>query len=207
MEWDDDDTAEEAPPGWVLSTPTRYREIWGLPALALVLAAVAVAVGAAFGDALASATGAVTGALGIASAVLHFVSARRAYLEQTWGASWDLHRVRVAVGVTAGAAVMVASIVVGLPLAASIGVIAGFSQINRYARSIPRFDLSAVAWAFLAVVASCAVLVVLGLVLPTGPVLPGWRATVWVVGGTAGALFAAVLSLVHVRRAARAPRY
>lgn len=205
METDEDDPVEEAPPGWVLRTPTRYREVWDIPALAIVLAAAAVVIGAAFGDALALVTGAVTGALGIVSAVLLFVSARRAFLEQTWGASWDLHRVRIAVGVTAGAAVMVASLVVGLPFATSIGIIASFSQLTRYARSVPRFDLSAVAWAFLGVVASCAVLVVLGLVLPEGPVLPGWRAAVWVGGGIAGAVFSAVLALVHAQRAGRAP--
>jgi hypothetical protein len=205
VQTDDEEQVDEAPLGWVLRTPTRYREVIGPPVLALVLAAVAVVVGTAFGDELAMGTGAATGAFGVVSAVVLFVAARRAYLEQTWGASWDLHRVRVVVGVTAGAALMVASLVVGLPIAASIGIIGGFSQIGRYARSVPRFDLSAVAWAFLVVVLGCAVLVVLGLTIPEQAVLPGWRATVWIGGGIAGAVFAAVLALVHARRARRAP--
>lgn len=205
METDDQEQAEEAPPGWVLRTPTRYREVLGSPVLALVLAVVAVLVGRTFGDALALVTGTVAGVLGIACAVVLLVAALRAYREQTRGASWDLHRVRVVVGVTAGAAVMVASLVVGIPIAATIGAVGGFSQLSRYARSVPRFDLSAVAWAFLGVVVSCAVLVVLGLVLPEGPVLPAWRAAVWVGGGIAAAVFAAVLALVHAQRAGRAP--
>ncbi|MDB6428637.1 hypothetical protein [Curtobacterium sp. 20TX0008] len=156
METDDQEQTEEAPPGWVLRTPTRYREVLGSPVLALVLAVVAVLVGRTFGDALALVTGTVAGVLGI-------------------------------------------------PIAATIGIVGGFSQISRYARSVPRFDLSAVAWAFLGVVLSCAVLVVLGLVLPEGPVLPAWRAAVWVGGGIAAAVFAAVLALVHAQRAGRAP--
>lgn len=205
METRDEDPVEEAPPGWVLRTPTRWREVWDIPVLVLVLAALSVVVGTAFGDRLAVVTGIVTGAVCASGAVVLFVAARRACEEQTRGASWDLHRGRIVVGVTIGAVVMVASLVVGLPLGTSIGIIGGFSQITRFARTVPRFDLAAVASAFLAVVAACAVLVVLGVLLPEQPVLPAWRAAMWVGGGIAFALLAAVLALVHAQRAARAP--
>ncbi|PZF55323.1 hypothetical protein DEJ23_12610 [Curtobacterium sp. MCSS17_008] len=205
METRDEVTAEEAPPGWVLSTPTRFREVWDLPLLALVLAGVTVVVGAAFGDLLALVTGVVTAVIVAAGAVALFVTARRAYVEQTWGASWDLHRTRVVVGVTAGAVVMVGSLVVGILFATVIGTIGAVAQIKGFARSVPRFDHSAVASAFLAVTGACVVLVVLGLALPEQPVLPGWRAAVWVGGAGAFAVFAAVLALVSARRAAAAP--
>lgn len=205
MTTQDDDPTQDAPPGWVLRTPTRRREVWAPPALLLVLAGVAVLVGESFGDLLARGTGVITAVVAVAGAVAMFVSGRLAYVQQTWGASWDLHRTMVVVGVTTGAVVMVGSLVVGLPFATSIGIIAGFSQIGRFARSVPRYDLSAVASAFLVVTVSCVVLVVLGLVTPEQPVLPRWRGAVWVGGGSAFALLAAVLALVHVSRAARAP--
>ncbi|OEI68771.1 hypothetical protein [Curtobacterium sp. ER1/6] len=205
METRDEDPVEETPPGWVLRTPTRWREVWDIPVLALVLAALSVVVGAAFGDVLALVVGVVTALVVVAGAVLLFVAARRGYDEQSWGASWDLHRTRISVGVTFGATVMVASLAVGLPFATAFGVIAGFSQTTRFARSVPRFDYTAVAWAFFAVAACSVVLVVLGLALPEQPVLPDWRAAVWVGGGGASALFSAVLATVHARRASRAP--
>lgn len=205
MTTQDDDATREAPPGWVLRTPTRRREVWALPALLLVLAGVVVVVGVSFGDPLALGAGIATAVIAVAGAVALFVAGQHAFVQQTWGASWDLHRTMVVVGVTTGAAVMVASLVVGLPFGTSIGIIAGFSQFGRFARSVPRYDLSAVASAFLVVTVSCVVLVALGLVVPEQAVLPHWRDAVWIGGGTAFALFAAVLALVHVRRATRAP--
>lgn len=207
METHDEEQVEEAPPGWVLRTPTRPFEVWALPLLSLAAAVMVIAVGTRSSDALILVAGVVTGAVLAVAAPLLFLAAHRAYGQQTWGASWDLHRTRVLIGVVTGVTLMVGSLVIGLPIAATLGVIGGFAQTSRYARSVPRFDLSAVAWAFLGVVASCTVLVVLGLVLPEGPVLPGWRASVWVGGGISGALFGAVLALVHARRAGHAPRY
>lgn len=188
-----DGTAEEAPPGWVLNTPTRLREVWTYPVLVLLLAAAHVALGVAFGGALALVVGVSAAVVTTAGAVALFVTGRRAYDEQSRDASWRCHVIRVVVAVGSVGIVSVTTLTVGLPFGALFGAVAGVPTAFRFARSVPRIDHLVVAWTALAVAVCCVVLAVLGLTLAD---LPDYRSTFW----TFGAVFAVISVAVAVHQ-------
>jgi hypothetical protein len=185
--------AEEAPPGWVLNTPTRPLEVWLYPVLVLLLAAAHVAFGIAFGGALALVVGVSAAVVTTVGAVALFVTGRRAYVEQTRGASWRSHVTRVVVAVVSVGIVSVTTLTVGFPFGALFGAIAGVPTAFRFARSVPRIDRLVVAWTALAVAAWCGVLAVLGRTLAD---LPDFRSTTW----TFGAAFAVISAVMAVHQ-------
>lgn len=188
-----DGTAEEAPPGWVLNTPTRLREVWTYPVLVLLLAAAHVALGVAFGGALALVVGVSAAVVTTAGAVALFVTGRHAYDEQSRVASWRCHVTRVVVAVGSVGIVSVTTLTVGFPFGALFGAVAGVPTAFRFARSVPRIDHLVVAWTALAVAVCCVVLAVLGLTLAD---LPDSRSTFW----TFGAAFAVISAAVAVHQ-------
>lgn len=196
-----DDTAEAAPPGWVLRTPVRLDEVWTVPALTLLLAAVEVLGGVAFGGAFALVIGVSAGVLTTAGAVALFVTSWRAYDEQTVESSWRAHVTHVVAGVTIGGVAAVAGLVVGLPSSVLFGLV-GLPLMFSSARAVPRFDHLAVAWAFLVVGAICATLAVIALTVGGGS---STRSAAWIAGGVF-AVFSAVAVVHQFRAAARAPR-
>ncbi|PZE72260.1 MULTISPECIES: hypothetical protein [unclassified Curtobacterium] len=196
METRDPDTAgpaEEAPPGWVLNTPTRPLEVWTYPVLVLLLAAAHVGFGIAFGGALALVVGVSAAVVTTVGAVALFVTGRRAYVEQTRGASWRSHVTRVVVAVVSVGIVSVTTLTVGFPFGALFGAIAGVPTAFRFARSVPRIDRLVVAWTALAVAVWCGVLAILGLTLAD---LPDYRSTTW----TFGAAFAVISAVMAVHQ-------
>jgi hypothetical protein len=196
VETRDPDTAgpaEEAPPGWVLNTPTRPLEVWTYPVLVLLLAAAHVALGIAFGGALALVVGASAAVVTTVGAVALFVTGRRAYDEQSRGASWRSHVTRVVVAVVSVGIVSVTTLTVGFPFGALFGAVAGVPTAFRFARSVPRIDRLVVAWTALAVAVCCVVLAILGLTLAD---LPDYRSTFW----TFGAAFAVISAAVAVHQ-------
>ncbi|PZO58884.1 MAG: hypothetical protein DI639_08295 [Leifsonia xyli] len=184
-----DGTAEEAPPGWVLNTPTRPLEVWTYPVLVLLLAAAHVALGIAFGGALALVVGVSAAVVTTAGAVALFVTGRHAYDEQSRDASWWCHVTRVVVAVGSVGIVSVTTLTVGFPFGALFGAVAGVPTAFRFARSVPRIDHLVVAWTALAVAVCCVVLAVLGLTLAD---LPDSRSTFWTFGAAFGVISAVV---------------
>lgn len=195
------DDLAEAPPGWVLRTPTRWREIWPVPVLSVLLAAVEVLGGIGFGGVFALVVGLTAAALTTAGAVALFVASWRAYDEQTLEASWRGHVTHVVVAVTIGGVVAIATLLVGLPFGVLFGIV-GLPLTLSSARAVPRFDHLAVMWAFGVVGAMCATLAVIGLTVDD--VSSVQRAS-WVAGGVL-ALFSVVVVVHQSRAAARAPR-
>jgi hypothetical protein len=196
--------AQDAPPPpWVLSTPTKRSEVWSLPLLAALLAVALVVVGAAIGDALGVVVGTVAGVAVAVGAVLLAVAGRRAYEDQTRAASWRLHVVRVLVGVAVCAVVGVGSLAVGFGPGGVSGALVSVVTVFQSARTVPRLDRLATAWASAAIAAACAVLVVLGLTVPG---LPPHRAATWIGGSVALGVLAVVIAVVQFRVAARTPR-
>ena len=196
METRDPDTAgpaEEAPPGWVLNTPTRPLEVWTYPVLALLLAAAHVVFGIAFGGALALVVGVSAAVVTTVGAVALFVTGRRAYDEQSRGASWRSHVTRVVVAVVSVGIVSVTTLTVGFPFGALFGAVAGVPTAFRFTRSVPRIDRLVVAWTALAVAVCCVVLAILGLTLAD---LPDYRSTTW----TFGAAFAVISAVMAVHQ-------
>ncbi|MBT1674451.1 hypothetical protein [Curtobacterium flaccumfaciens] len=196
METRDPDTAgpaEEAPPGWVLNTPTRPLEVWLYPVLVLLLAAAHVALGIAFGGALALVVGVSAAVVTTVGAVALFVTGRRAYDEQSRGASWRSHVTRVVVAVVSVGIVSVTTLTVGFPFGALFGAVAGVPTAFRFTRSVPRIDRLVVAWTALAVAVCCVVLAILGLTLAD---LPDYRSTTW----TFGAAFAVISAVMAVHQ-------
>jgi hypothetical protein len=196
VETRDPDTAgpaEEAPPGWVLNTPNRLLEVWLYPVLVLLLAAAHVALGIAFGGALALVVGVSAAVVTTVGAVALFVTGRRAYVEQTRGASWRSHVTRVVVAVVSVGIVSVTTLTVGFPFGALFGAIAGVPTAFRFTRSVPRIDRLVVAWTALAVAVCCVVLAILGLTLAD---LPDYRSTTW----TFGAAFAVISAVMAVHQ-------
>jgi hypothetical protein len=185
--------AEEAPPGWVLNTPTRPLEVWLYPVLALLLAAAHVALGIAFGGALALVVGVSAAVVTTVGAVALFVTGRRAYDEQSRGASWRSHVTRVVVAVVSVGIVSVTTLTVGFPFGALFGAVAGVPTAFRFTRSVPRIDRLVVAWTALAVAVCCVVLAILGLTLAD---LPDYRSTTW----TFGAAFAVISAVMAVHQ-------
>jgi len=190
---DTDDPAEEAPPGWVLNTPTRPLEVWLYPVLTLLLAAAHVALGIAFGGALALVVGVSAAVVTTVGAVALFVTGRHAYDEQSRDASWRSHVTRVLVVVGSVGIVSVTTLTVGFPFGALFGAVVGVPTAFRFARSVPRIDRLVVAWTALAVAACCGVLAVLGRTLAD---LPDFRSTTW----TFGAAFAAISAVMAVHQ-------
>lgn len=203
METGDQDDREPAPPNWVLTTPTRQREVWTLPALALVLAAGLLVVPVLFGDRLAAVVGLVRGGLVALGAVALAVAGRRAYSEQSRAASWRLHVVRVVVGFGTATVIALPSLVAGASVGVAMGVLVSGSQLFRYARSVPRFDRLVAAASASVLALGAVVLVVLGLVLPA---VPSHRVAVWVGGGWVVAVVAAAIAVLQFRAASQAPR-
>jgi len=196
VETRDPDTAgpaEEAPPGWVLNTPTRPLEVWTYPVLALLLAAAHVVFGIAFGGALALVVGVSAAVVTTVGAVALFVTGRRAYDEQSRGASWRSHVTRVVVAVVSVGIVSVTTLTVGFPFGALFGAVAGVPTAFRFTRSVPRIDRLVVAWTALAVAVCCVVLAILGLTLAD---LPDYRSTTW----TFGAAFAVISAVMAVHQ-------
>lgn len=191
---------EEAPPDWVLSTPSRQREVWDLPLLALLLAALLIAAGIAFGDALGLLAGVSSGVVVAAAAIALLVAAHSAYEAQDRSASWRLHVIRVVVGVTTMTVVAVASLIAGTSFGAALGLVVGIPTALRFARSVPRLDRLVLAWAGTVVAVTCAVLIVTGLAVPSV------RSSVWVGGGVVLLVAAAVMAILQFRIAARTPK-
>ncbi|WIB60372.1 hypothetical protein DEJ13_00675 [Curtobacterium sp. MCLR17_007] len=203
METHDQDEREPAPPSWVLRTPTRQREVWTLPALALVLAVGLIVFPVLFGDQLAAVVGIVTGGLVAVGAVALAVAGLRAYSEQSRAASWRLHVVRVVVGFGTATIITAGGLIAGASVGTAAGVLGVGTQVFRNARSVPRLDrLVAAVTAFVMAVTSV-VLVLLGILLPA---VPHHRASVWVGGGWVVAVVAAAIAVVQFRAASRAPR-
>lgn len=202
METRDEDPVEEAPPGWVLRTPTRWREVWVLPVLALGVAALMIFAGSASADVLARVAWVTAAVVMSAGAVALAVSGWRAYRDQTRGASWDLHRIAVLAGVASGAVVVVASLVAGGTIGVAMGALGGLPTIMWFARSVTRFDRTAVSVACAVVAVVSLVLVVVGL---TVEVHPYWRATVWTGVAPLIAVITAVFAFVQFRALARTP--
>lgn len=190
---DTDGPAEEAPPGWVLNTPTRPLEVWLYPVLVLLLAAAHVALGIAFGGALALVVGVSAAVVTTVGAVALFVTGRRAYDEQSRGASWRSHVTRVVVAVVSVGIVSVTTLTVGFPFGALFGAVAGVPTAFRFTRSVPRIDRLVVAWTALAVAVCCVVLAILGLTLAD---LPDYRSATW----TFGAAFAVISAVMAVHQ-------
>ncbi|MFJ6171933.1 hypothetical protein [Curtobacterium sp. NPDC092190] len=201
METGDQAQAEEAPPGWVLRTPTRTYEVWALPLVAVAVAAFVMVAGIAAGDLLArvvwttAAVVVTTGAVALASA------GWRAYGEQTRGASWDLHRTTVVTGGASGAAVLVASMIGGGTVGVAAGALGGLPIMMWSARSLTRFDRLAVSVTCAVVAAVSLVLVVVGL---TAGAVPEWRVTVWTRVVPLIGVFTAVVAILQSRAVARA---
>lgn len=203
METHDQDDREPAPPSWVLRTPTRQREVWTLPALALVLAVVLVTLAALFGDRLTAVVGIVTGGPVAVGAVALAVAGLRAYSEQSRAASWRLHVVRVVVGFGTATVIALPSLVAGASVGVAMGLLVSGSQLFRYARSVPRFDRLVAAASGAVLALGAVALVALGLALPG---VPPNRVAVWVGGGWVVAVVAAATAVLQFRAASRVPR-
>lgn len=196
-----DDSAAEAPPGWVLSTPVRPSEVWTFPTLTLLLAGAHVFFGIAFGGAFALVVGVSAAVVTTVCAVALFVANRRAYDEQGIEASWRCHVTRVVVAVTVTAVVAIATLLVGFPfglVAAAVGL------PMRYAigRAVPRLDHIAVAWATVVVGACSAVLAAVALTVDG---LSRAQSASWIASGVLVLVWAA-LAVQQFRAATHAPR-
>lgn len=204
MQQREEDAVEaEPPPGWVLSTPVRPRDIWTLPVFAALLASVLVALAARFGTTLGLVVCVTCAVVAAAGAVAMAVAGPTAYEAQTRAASWRLHVVRLLAGVTTAAFVAVGSLVVGLPIGMLFGAIAAVPTTFRLARSVPRTDRLVVAWASVGVAVACTVLLVLGLSVPD---LERPQAIAWVGPGGILGLLALGMAIVQFRIAGRTPR-
>ena len=201
METSDEDVVEEAPPGWVLRTPTRLYEVWVLPLVALVVAALVVVVVLASSDVLTRVAGMTAAVVVTAGAVALAVAGWRAYREQARGASWDLHRTSVVTGVTIGAVVLVTSLVAGRSIGVAVGALGGLPTIMWSARSISRFDRLAVAVTCAAVAVASTILFVVGV---TDVAVPEWRAATWIGPTPVVAVVTTVFAVVQFRAVTRA---
>ncbi|MFJ2978932.1 hypothetical protein ACIPEP_08740 [Curtobacterium sp. NPDC087082] len=194
-----DAPAEDAPPGWVLSTPVRPSEVWTFPALTLVLAGAHVFFGIAFGGLFALVVGVSAAVVTTVGAVALFVANRRAYDEQTVEASWRCHVTRVVVAVTVAAVVTIATVLVGIPFGLFLAAV-GLPMRYATARAVPRVDHLAVAWAFV-VVGTCGA--VLAAVALTVDGLSRAQSASWIASGVFVLVWSA-LAVHQFRAAARA---
>lgn len=198
-----EDTVDEAPPpGWVLDTPTRRREVWTLPACATALAVLIALVGTQFGEVLGAVVCATCAVVVAGGAVALAVAGRTAYDEQTVAASWRLHVVRMVVGVTTTSVVAVGSLVVGFPLGWFFGAVAWVPTSFRLARSVPRTDRVVVAWASVFLAVACMALSVVGFTVHD---LPERFSVTWIGPGAIFGALALVMAVVQFALAERTP--
>ncbi|MFJ4219947.1 hypothetical protein [Curtobacterium luteum] len=198
----EDPVDEAPPPGWVLDTPTRHREVWKLPACAAALAVLFALLGTQFGETLGLVVCVTCAVVVAAGAVALAVAGRTAYDEQTIAASWRLHVVRMVVGVTTTSIIAVGSLVVGFPLGWFFGAAAWVPLSFRLARSVPRTDRVIVAWASVSLAVACLALSVVG---STVPDLPQRFSVMWIgPGAILGALLLA-MAVVQFALAERTP--
>jgi hypothetical protein len=198
----EDVAAEEAPPSWVLRTPTRRREVWPLPALATVLAVVLVLLPLRLGDPVSIVVGVPSGIAVAAGAVALAVAGRAAYLEQARAASWRFHVAGVVLGFGAGTIVALIGLASGLFATAATSVLLTAVQFFHVARSVPRLDRLAAAVSATGLAVGAATFAVLGVALPD---VPEAREAVWIGPGTLVAVVAAVVAVLQFRAARTAP--
>lgn len=197
-----EDTVEEAPPGWVLGTPTRHHEVWTLPVCVMALAVLISLLGTRFVGTLGLVVGTTCAVVLAAGAVALAVAGRTAYAEQTVAASWRLHVVRLAVGVTTASIVAVGTLAAGLSFGWLFGAVGWIPMTFRLARSVPRIDRLLVAWASAVVTVACVSLTVAGYAIPT---LPERIAAVWIGPGALFGALALVMAVVQFAVAERTP--
>jgi hypothetical protein len=202
MDTHEDDVIEEAPPSWVLRTPTRRREVWPLPALAAVLAVALVVVPVRVGDPVSVVVGSVSGIAVAAGAVMLAVAGRTAYREQSRAASWRLHVVGVVLGFGTATILALGSLARGHFIGLGSGGLFMAWQVFLLARSVPRFDRLVAAVCATAIAVGGATLAVLGVVLPD---VPEAREAVWIGPGTLVAVVAAIVAVLQFRAARTAP--
>lgn len=202
MDTHEDDVIEEAPPSWVLRTPTRRREVWPLPALAAVLAVVLVVIPVWLGGPVSIVVGVLSGAPVGVGAVMLAVAGRTAYREQSRAASWRFHVVGVGLGFGAATILALAGLVRGHFIGVGSGGVFMAWQVFQFARSVPRFDRLVAAVCATAIAVGGATLAVLGVVLPD---VPEAREAVWIGPGTLVAVVAAVVAVLQFRAARTAP--
>lgn len=198
----EDDVIEEAPPSWVLRTPTRRREVWPLPALAAALAVVLVVIPVWLGGPVSIVVGVLSGVPVGVGAVMLAVAGRTAYREQSRAASWRFHVVGVVLGFGAGTIVALLGLASGLFATAATSVLLTAVQFFHVARSVPRFDRLVAAVSATALAAGAVTLAVFGVALPD---VPETRQAVWIGPGTLVAVLAAVVAVVQFRAARTAP--
>ena len=198
-----EDTVEEAPPpGWVLNTPTRIHEVWTLPVCLVALAVLIALLGTRFGEVLGAVVCMTCAVVVAAGAVALAVAGRTAYHGQDLRASWRLHVVRMAVGVTTASIVAVGTLAVGLSFGWLFGAVGWIPMTFRLARSVPRIDRLLVAWASVVVTVACVSLTVAGYAIPT---LPERIAAVWIGPGALFGALALVMAVVQFALAERTP--
>jgi hypothetical protein len=196
-----DDSAADAPPGSVLSTPVRPSEIWTSPTLTLLLAGAHVFFGIAFGGAFALVVGMSAAVVTTVCAVALFVVNQRAYDEQTIEASWRCHVTRVVVAVTVAAVVAVATLLVGFPFGL-VAAAVGLPMRSAIGRAVPRLDHLAVAWATVVVGGCSAVLAAVSLTVDG---LSRAQSASWIASDILVPVWAA-LAVQQFRAATHAPR-
>ncbi|WP_022902796.1 hypothetical protein [Curtobacterium sp. B8] len=198
-----EDTVDEAPPpGWVLDTPTRHREVWTLPACAAALAVLLALLGTQFGETLGLVVCTASAVVVAAGAVALAVAGRTAYAEQTVAATWRLHVVRVVVGVTTTSTIAVGSLAVGFPLGWFFGAAAWVPMSFRLARSVPRTDRVIVAWASVSLAVACLTLSVVGFTVHD---LPQRFSVTWIGPGAILGALALAMAVVQFALAERTP--
>lgn len=202
MDTHGDDVIEEAPPSWVLRTPTRRRVVWPLPALAAVLAVVLVVIPVWLGDLVSVVVGVLSGVPVAAGAVMLAVAGRTAYREQSRTASWRFHVVGVVLGFGAATILALAGLVRGHFIGVGSGGLFMAWQVFHFARSVPRFDRLVAAVCATVLAAGAVTLAVLGVALPD---VPEAREAVWIGPGTLVAALGAVVAVVQFRAARTAP--
>ncbi|MBF4582492.1 hypothetical protein ITJ54_07395 [Curtobacterium sp. VKM Ac-2865] len=198
----EDDVIEEAPPSWVLRTPTRRREVWPLPALAAALAVVLVVIPVWLGGPVSIVVGVLSGVPVGVGAVMLAVAGRTAYREQSRAASWRFHVVGTVLGFGAATILALAGLVRGHFIGVGSGGVFMAWQVFQFARSVPRLDRLVAAVCATALAAGAVTLAVLGVVLPD---VPEARQAVWIGPGTLVAVLAAVVAVVQFRAARTAP--
>lgn len=202
MDTHQDVAAEEAPPSWVLRTPTRRREVWPLPALAAVLAVVLVVVPVRLGDPVSIVVGVVSGiAVGVGAVALA-VAGRAAYREQSRAASWRFHVVGIVLGFGAATVLALAGLARGHFIGLGSGCLVMAWQVFQFARSVPRFDRLVAAVSATAFAVGAATFAVLGVTLPD---VPEARGAVWIGPGALVAVVATIVAVLQFRAARTAP--
>jgi hypothetical protein len=204
MDIHEDDVVEQAPPSWVLRTPTRRREIWPLPALAVLLAVLLVVVPVSLGDTdpVSVIVGVLSGIAVAAGAVMLAIAGRTAYQEQSRTASWRFHVVGVVLAFGTATILALASLARGHFIGVGSGGLFMAWQVFQLARSVPRFDRLVATVCAAAIALTAATFAVLGVALPQ---LPEARAAVWIGPGSLVAVVAGIVAVVQFRAARAAP--